>query len=288
MKKNFFSLAIFVSAILLCSFSPDPSAVRDVLEKSLTATGAGKGVTYMMKGYERFKGKNGLVLNEIFTKVNYSPLRIYAKVYSEPNKGTELLFVKGENSDKLRVNPGKFLPTLSLSPYSSLVTKDQHHTLLSSGFLFYNRLIKAGIKRADENQRFNDVFKLEGEVVYKNRKCYKITITDPTFEYITVTAKSGDNLYSVSQRYLVPECLVVEKNSFVKNFETDLSNKKIVIPSAYAKFSVVYIDKETLYPVYQEMSDEVSVFERYEYTDLKINPSFAADEFTEKFNGYCF
>lgn len=277
-------------AFTLVSFTvfAEENPARDILERSTQATGKSKSCEYLMKGYERIKGKPGLVLNEIFTKVNYSPNKIYAKVLSDPNKGTELLYVKGANNDKIRVNPGKFLPTLSLAPFSAMLTKDQHHTLLSSGFMLYTRLIKEGMKRADADGRFNDVFKYDGEVTFNQKKCYKITVTDPTFGYITVTTQSNETLYSLTQRLLVPECLVVEKNSFVKNFESDLSNKQIKVPTSYSKKSTIYIDKETLYPIFQEMSDENGVFERYEYYNLRVNPNFAADEFTEKFSGYAF
>jgi hypothetical protein len=71
-----------------------------------------------------------------------------------------------------------------------MLTKDQHHTLLSSGFNLYTRLIKDAMKRADDQKRFDDVVKLEGEVVFNGRKCYKIVLEDPTFSYVTVTGKS--------------------------------------------------------------------------------------------------
>jgi outer membrane lipoprotein-sorting protein len=62
-----------------------------------------------------------------------------------------------------------------------------------------------------------------------------------------------------------------------------LSGKQIKVPSAYAKKSTIYIDKETYMPIFQEMSDDIGVFERYEYSSLKINPAFKEDEFSEKF-----
>lgn len=282
MKK----ILAFALVLMLARANAADNQARAILEKSVAVTGSLRGSSYVMKGFERQRGK--LIVLEVLTKVNVAPNKIYTKVLSDPNKGTELLFVKGQNSDKVRVNPGKFLPTLSLSPYSSMLTKDQHHTLLSSGFNLYTRLIKDAMKRADDQKRFDDVVKLEGEVVFNGRKCYKIVLEDPTFSYITVTGKAGESLYTLNQRLLVPECIVVEKNSFVKNFESDLSGKQIKVPSAYAKKSTIYIDKETYMPIFQEMSDDIGVFERYEYSSLKINPTFKEDEFTEKFSEYSF
>jgi hypothetical protein len=78
---------------------------RAILEKSVAITGSLRGSSYVMKGFERQRGK--LIILEVLTKVNVAPNKIYTKVLSDPNKGTELLFVKGQNSDKVRVNPRK-------------------------------------------------------------------------------------------------------------------------------------------------------------------------------------
>jgi outer membrane lipoprotein-sorting protein len=45
--------------------------------------------------------------------------------------------------------------------------------------------------------------------------------------------------------------------------------------------TVLYIDKETNFPIYQEMSDEKGVFEKYEYSNLVVNPIFKADDFSD-------
>ena len=76
----------------------------------------------------------------------------------DPNKGTEILYIEGENNGKAIVNPGKFLPTLKLSPYNSLLTKEQHHTILSSGFSIVGKIVESGVKRADDRGKFDEVF----------------------------------------------------------------------------------------------------------------------------------
>lgn len=285
MRKLFLSLLFGATA---ATASASDNAARTIIEKSLAAVNASKGYTYTMKGYERVKGKSELFHTEIFTKVNLSPWAIYGKVATKPHEGTELLFVKGQRNDKVCVNPGKFLPTVTLAPTNSMLTGDQHHTILSSGFGLYSRTIKDAVKRAEEQNAFDQVFKYEGDVTFDGKSCYKITITDPTYELITVTAKAGETLYPFTQRLLIPEYSVTEHNAFVKGFETDLSNKTLKVPSAYARKSVLYIDKATHFPLYQEMLDNNGVFERYEYYGLKINPVFKPNEFTEDYPDYKF
>lgn len=285
MRKLFITTSLIV--LVGISYATENQA-RAIIEKSLTAVKASKSCVYTMKGYERVKGKKELFHTEIFTKVNLNPWSIYGRVATKPHEGTELLFVKGERGDKVRVNPGKFLPTVTLAPTSSLLTGDQHHLLLSSGFGLYTRIIGSAMKRADEQKGFDQVFKYVGDVTFDGKPCYKITVTDPTYTLTTATAKPGETLYSFTQRMLVPEYAVMELNPFVKGFETDLSNKTLKIPSAFAQTSTLFIDKTTLFPVYQEMADDKGVFERYEYYGLKVNPTFKANEFTEDFSDYKF
>lgn len=286
MRKLFISTALFLLTSVVAIAAENQA--RTIINKSLTAVNASKGCVYTMRGYERIKGKSTLFYTEITTKVNLNPWSIYGKVSTKPHEGTELLFVKGQRGDKVLVNPGKFLPTVTLAPTNSLLTGDQHHTILSSGFGLYARIIGNALKRADAENKFDEVFKYEGDVTFDGKSCYKITIIDPTYDITNATAKAGENLYTFSQRVLVPEYSITELNPVVKSFETDLSGKTLKIPSAYAKKSVLYIDKATMFPLFQEMADDKGVFERYEYYNLKVNPTFKANEFTEDFEGYNF
>jgi len=262
------------------------SETKTIVTKVLENVKKARGYTYVMKGTERIPGKAEYRVTEVLTKVNVTPRKIYTKVLSSPNKGTEMLYVSGERDNKVLVKAG-ILPSLKLSPLSSLLTKEQHHSVLSSGFLFFYKLVSEGVKRADEKNEFNTVFKLAGEVTFDGKKCYKLTIEDPTYALITYKGVKGDNPYSLSQKLLVPEFSIQEINN-IKYIDDDLEGKTIKIPTSYAKKSVIYIDKNTLYPIYQEMTDSKGIFEKYEFTNLKISPAFAADEFTDDFGDYNF
>jgi hypothetical protein len=281
-------LSVVLSFLFVSIATAQLSDVREILNKSVAATSSMKGCVYIMKGTERVPNKSTFIKLEMLSKVNTSPLKIYSKVLADPNKGTELLYAKGERGDKVKVNPGKFLPTLNLAYNSSLLTKDQHHTLLSSGFSFFARLIKDGMAEADAQKRFNEVFKLEGEVTFEGVKCYKVIITDPTYGYKDAVGQANDNLHTFCQRNLVPEIKVMELNPWIKNFETSLAGKTIKVPTSYAKKSTIYINQTNFYPIFQEMYDDKGLYERYEYSGLKVNPVFKADEFTEDFSEYNF
>lgn len=271
------------------AFRPVENQTRKVVNDMMAAISRARGYTYVMKGTERYRGgSNAFHINDIQTKVNVNPLKIYAKILSDPNKGTELLYAKGERSEKVRVNPGKYLPTLSLAATSSLLTKDQHHTLLTSGFSIVNQILGDAVKRSDAQGKFDAAFHLEGDVKAGGKDCYKLVIDDPTYTVVTKTAQAGENLYTFCKRLLISEYSVMELNPSIKNHDTDVSNKTLKVPSSFARKTVILIDKETMFPVSQEMSDDKGVFEKYEYSNLVLNPVFKADEFTETYSGYSF
>ncbi|HEY0298006.1 MAG TPA: DUF1571 domain-containing protein [Arachidicoccus sp.] len=279
-------ILIVASLFALTKTSMAVETARTIIDKSIATVNASKSCVYTMKGYERVKGKNDLFFTEIFTKVNLNPWTIYGRVASKPHEGTELLFVKGQREDKVRVNPGKFLPTVTLAPTNSLLTGDQHHTILSSGFGLYSRIISDAVKRSEAQGKFDQVFKYVGDVTFDGKQCYKIVITDPTYSITTATAKASESVSAFTQRLLVPEYAVKELNGV--GFESNIGGKTLKIPSSYTKQSVLYIDKATMFPLYQEMSDDKGVFERYEYYGLKVNPTFKTNEFTEDYSDYKF
>ncbi len=289
MKKRLIVIAIVLIGGLNFSASYKPeSQSRTIVNKMLKAIETHKGCIYTMRSEERILSmKTGLRGGDILTKINVSPRKTYMKMVTDPNKGTEILYAEGERGNKALVNPGKFLPTIKLSPYSSLLTKDQHHTMLSSGFGFVAKIVSQGVKKADEQQRFDEAFKYVGDVTWNGRSCYKLLIEDPTYTYTTYVAKKGENMFNVAAKFLVPEYSMVELSG-VKNFEEDLGGKTLKIPTSYSKKTVMYIDKENNFPIFQEVSDDKGIFERYTFYNLVVNPVFKADEFTEGFSEYNF
>jgi outer membrane lipoprotein-sorting protein len=291
-KKILFAAPLLIAVLAISmSFSlPAPAGqARQIVDNMINAINKSTGATFTMDAYERIVGKpNETNQTEMFTKVNVNPLKIYGKVTKDPNKGTELLYVAGQRDSKIRVNPGKFLPTLTLSTTSGLLTKNQHHTLLTSGFVIVGKIVADGEKRADARGKFDEVFKYQGDVVYKGRNCYKILIDDPTFSYTTVVGQKGETVMGLAKRLLVSEYHIMELNPGSRGLDDDISGKTIKVPTSYAKKTVLYIDKENNFPLYQEMSDDKGVFEKYEYSNLVVNPAFKADEFSEKFSEYKF
>ena len=288
MKKNLLLVwAISIIAYFNFSASLPDSQTRVIVNKMIKATESYKTCSYTMKSEERLPDKKELRGGEIFTKVNELPRKSYMKMTADPNKGTEVLWVEGENNGKAYVKSSKFFLTVSLDPSGSMLTKDQHHTVLSAGFRLVARILQAGIKRADAQGKFDEVFKYVGDVTWNGKSCYKLVIEDPTWSYTTYKAQKGETVLSLASKLLVSEYTICDLNG-IKSFEDDLGGRSLKVPTSYAKKTIFYIDKSNDFPVFQELSDDRGVFERYQFFNLSINPSFKADEFTKGFPGYGF
>jgi outer membrane lipoprotein-sorting protein len=287
--KKYLSIALTLIAVCALNFSataPDGQN-RVIANKMVAAMEAYQTCQYTMKSEERLPDMKDLRGGEILTKVSETPRKVYMKMTADPNKGTEVLYVDGENSGKAYVKSTKLFFSISLAPTGGMLTKDQHHTLNSAGFRLVARIVKAGMKRSDEQGRFDEVFKYVGDVTWNGRNCYKLVIEDPTWTYTTYKALKGETLLTVANKLLISEYSIADLNG-IKSFEDDLGGKTLKVPTSYAKKSVFYIDKENNFPVFQELTDDRGVFERYQFFNLKINPAFKSNEFTKGFEGYNF
>jgi hypothetical protein len=277
MRKLFVVLLSF--ALFSASSAQDALSVTN---KMITAISLGKSYQYIMKSTERIEGK--MYVNKILTKVNENPKKVFIDNIEGENKGVQVLYVKGERDNKVLINK---LFGIKLDPFNGLIRKDQHHTVLESGFSLLLNSIKDAKKRATDQGAFDQIFKLVGTVIYDGMACYKLELIDPTFTYVDYTIASGETLYSISMKKNVCEQLIVEKNGF-SGFNSGKEGSVIKIPSSYAKKTILYIDKTNYFPIYQEMYDEKGMFEKYEFTSFKLNPTFSAIDFSEDNPAYNF
>ena len=62
----------------------------------------------------------------------------------------------------------------------------------------------------------------------------------------------------------------------------------IKVPDAYAKLTILLIDKTVLLPINNKVFDDKGLFETYEYYNLQVNSPIAADEFAKEYKDYNF
>jgi len=276
--KNLISLCL---SFVLIGLTQAQTA-ESVVNQMLSALDAGKTYEYTMVQEERIDGK--IHKNKIFTKIQETPKKVFIDNVEGANEGVQVLYVSGERDNKALVNK---MFGIKLSPFNSLIRKNQHHTILESGFGLLIGSIRDAKKRAQAQNAFDQVFQLAGSVTFEGKSCYKLILTDPTFTYESYTKQDGESLYSIAMKKKVCEQLIVEKNG-LGGFGSGKSGQTIQIPSSYAKKTILYIDKSNMHPIYQEMYDEKGMFEKYTFYDLKVNPSFTSKDFSEDNSAYDF
>ena len=206
---------------------------KAIIDKAISSMSVKNAYQYTFNSKERINGS--YIEVTMLTKLVQSPHKIYLNNLAGPNKGKEILYVKGTNKNRALINT--FI-NISLNPLNSLIRKGNHYTILEVGFGRVNNILIGGRARSAKEASFDEVFTYEGEVTLDGRPCYKIIINDPTFHYKDYTIKNGESLYDIAMRLNISEQLIIEKNSTLSGFGSASDGMVIKIPSSYAKKSI--------------------------------------------------
>jgi len=289
MKKYILTLftGIMCSAISAQTAFKAPETTEELgqlVEKMMTNIRAVKTAKFKFIKIERYEGK--MVNSEQFVKLNVSPKKIYMHLLQGPHSGTELLYVQGTNDNKAFVSAGSFVPTISLSPFSSMVREKQRHTIYELGFLYTGDLIYDAYTRYKDKAK--DYAKYDGTITYDNRECYKVTLDNKEYKLSDYKVLEGEDLIKIARKFKLDEYSLLEYNPSVKGYTEVKTGQTIKIPDTFCKKVIMYIDAKTFLPVYQEIYDLTGLIAKYEYHNLEINIPFADDEFTKKYKEYGF
>lgn len=284
MNKFIFS---FLSVLMICI---SPLAAQTLTPTALInkmVEAVGKMNTYQFTIVTKERNlDNSFHYGNSFNKVNVNPYSVYMKILATHNYGTEIIYNRPKYGNEVVVNAGKFIPNLKLDPFGSIIRKEQHHTVLEGGFKYSMDLLNS--IKTKMGASFDDMSKIESDILFNSRLCYRLTLTDNSFSYVNYTLKEKETLYGLSMQKKISEFLIVYHNKNVSDFNDVEAGKVIQIPTSFAKRAVIYVDKITLHPIGIEMYDETGLFEKYEFQNVVYNPSFASNEFTKDFDGYGF
>ena len=253
---------------------------RALIEKIFSSIENVKTLRYNLQCNERIKGR--MQHTESQVKLQVSPRKLYLSL-----RGPEVLWIQGANNGEALVNPGAFpYMNLNLDPYGLLMRKDQHHTINEMGFRYLEDILKDGMKHAGD--KLDKYFTVLDEEKYNGRPCYKLHISFPDFAWGPYTVKKGENLTTIARKLRVSEFMVLENNHKISWYNDVKEGQVIQVPNAYAKLTLLLIDKELLLPVNNKVFDDKGLFETYEYYNLKVNTPIAPEEFTKEYKDYNF
>jgi len=278
-------LLFFVSVF---AFASDP------LSDSLTGYGIAKqmfetsnqiqALTYTITKQERIDGK--LTKQVSFTKMQKNPYKVYLR-QSFPNDGMEVLYVENENNNKALINPNGF-PWLNikLNPMDGIMRNDQHHTIFQSGF---DHVVSILEYLCDKYQNeIDDMVVYKGMVEQQGRQGYEISFSNPYFEIIDYTIEGQETLEDVAAKYKLSAYMILECNPKIKAYEDVEDGQVIKIPNDYSPKLNLVIDAEKFIPLKMEVIDDKGLFEKYEYSNVVINPVFSNQDFQSENEAYGF
>ncbi len=273
-----FTVLLFTSTI--CAQEVDK---HEVFRKMMSTIEGIKTLSFKMDKTERIKGK--MMPGSQDVKLNVKPFRVYLKVHV-PNKGAEVLYREGENKGNAKVNPNAFpYMTLNLDPDGDILRKDQHHSVKQLGFAYTGDLINHVYQKY--KSKIEDYVTINGEVTYDGRKCWNVTLTNKEYKIEDYTVLAGEDIIKIARKLRLDEYSLLELNG-KRNFDDVKAGQTIKVPNSLCKQIEMYIDQENYLPLYQKLFDEKGLMATYEYTKLKINPHFHADEFSTEFKDYDF
>jgi outer membrane lipoprotein-sorting protein len=256
---------------------------HEIFRKMMTTINGIKTLSFKLDKTERIKGK--MMPGSQDVKLNVKPFKVYLKVYV-PNKGAEVLYIEGENKGNAKVNPNAFpYMTLNLDPDGDILRKDQHHSVKELGFGYTGDLLNHVYNKYKD--KINDYVTINGDVTYDGRKCWNVTLVNKEYKIENYTVQSGETILTIARKLRLDEYALLELNN-IKDFDDVKAGQTIKVQNSLCKQIEMYIDQETYLPLYQKLFDEKGLMAVYEYSKLKINPTFKAEEFTEDYSEYDF
>jgi hypothetical protein len=273
---------IFVSSSL---FSQNNSLKREIIAKVIDSINAHNQLEFEMFRSERNE-KNEFVDGKFYAKMNKNPFKIYVK-NEKPKKGAEILYVEGENDNKVLLNTNSFpYVSLSLNSENSLLLSGGHHYIKEAGFGKISKILNFDTENFQDN--FLKKISYEGIYNWNNKKCYKIRIEYEDYQPINYYAKKGETLYEICENKLINIAKIKELNPALDISKKLTDNQEIIITNHYFKILVLFIDLENYFPIYQLVYDENGLYEKYIYTKLVINKLIKNEEFNRDYKDYNF
>lgn len=255
---------------------------RDIINQMLDSIKKIKTQRYEVKSIERVNGS--LHFAESRIKLSLNPRQIY---FHSTTKGVEILWVQGANKGNALVH-SKTLPfmNLDLDPYGSIMRKDQHHTIFDLGFHYIGSTISNTITKAPKD--FDKHFAFAGTLTWNKIECYQILINYPEYKYIEYITGKGETVSSIAYKLHSSDYKIRYKNELSSYFGSIKEGKKLLIPIPYSNKTILYIDKKTFIPISIKVYDEEGLYEAYEFYNIRLNTTFASDEFLKSYKEYEF
>jgi hypothetical protein len=247
----------------------DPHAVLEI-ERMFDAWHRVDALSYRLDKTERLRGGE-LVHEAAFVKVR-KPDSYYIAA-PEPRRGQEVIYVGARDEDRFVVHPGRFPDiTLELAVRGGLATRRQHHLVTHSGLQYTIDGLRQSLLAAREGGD-------DGRIVYTGtrvvggRRCHAIETFAGSAKPANIAARDGEPLFDFAERVGQDAYVIYASNPEIDDVTDELGARDYVVPAYYSSHSEWMLDEETSLPLRVTFWDtRGSLYERYEYTGMRINP----------------
>jgi hypothetical protein len=281
-RRQFTFIIVVLWAIFYPQKSRESGAARPILDEMLKAIQRIRTLRYDLESTERVERRVLSAGSSI--KINMLPRKIY---FRSIRKGIEVLYVENTNENHALINPNRFPHiNLNLDPYKSLMRHHQHHTIFELGFGQIGQITQKAMER--HHGDFDKHFFYLGTVNHDGKICDKIYAEFSEFRYLRYTAKKGETVASIANKYAVGEYRIYENNKGLNYQEILPEGKVISIPSDYGTKIILHIDRETKLPLYASAFDDKGFYESYSVSKLRVNTPIPDEEFNKDYQGYRF
>lgn len=286
--KSYLSISSFLLFLLITPIihAEDTISISgdQILEKMFDKIETINTLTYQLEKKERIKNK--VIEEALFIKLSIKPFKIYSKM-DYPKEGLEVLYDAKWEKQKAIINTNSFpWVNVRFSPSGKTMRKNQHHTILDSG---YKKIISSiQYQLQDYLSKGLEMTEKKGEAVVDNKKCWILEFENLDFKFENYRVGENEDLLKIAQKFKLSDYMILENNKEVTNYEDVEAGQQIKIPSSYSKKMILYIDQSELIPLKVEVYDSKGLYEAFEFKNVQLNVVFKANEFSEDFEDYDF
>ena len=274
---------LFIKFFILFSFSSGAAQdARTLAEEMFAASRQIKTLSYIMNKEERINGK--MVNQKSFIKVRRYPFQVYAKQLN-PNEGLEVLYKQGDRT--ALINPSGF-PWfyVRLEPTSPRMTRDQHHTILDSGFDCFLDILESLFKKYDSE--LERMAKVAGNEIVSGRDCWILEFNNPNFSFVRYTPDENISIQDLVKEKKISREMIQRNNAGLDSSSKLKAGESLTIPNDYCPRMILSVDKTTKTPMKIKVYDPQGLYQHYEFSQVQIDPQFATNEFEPSYVEYDF
>jgi hypothetical protein len=282
MKLKFGYIFLLSSVLAFFSFrnNAEPKAVK-ILQQMNDSIKKIKTLRVHIAALERVETTYLTANSEI--KLQVYPRRLYFK---NATKKIEILYVTGKLNNKALVRPNNFpYMSLQLDPTGNIMRKNQHYTIHELGFEFVGKSIALTI--AKDKDGLNN-FKYFGKVQKGPYNCHLIEYENKSYGYVDYTVGEKETVSYIASKLVVNDYLIRYKNDLLNDYGYLKKGTVLKVPNLFCRKATLYIDDKLLLPVHVNLSDDMGIFENYEFSKIEVNKPIKEEEFSRDYKDYRF